>query len=303
MKTLTESKYEKTVAFLHHDARPLEQTLFAYHFEGASGAAALQELANFQNSDGGFGHGLEPDIRLTDSSVIATTIAFQRLRDLNIVADNPIVAKACRYLVDTYDSRNLNWPIIPPNIDDAPHAPWWVRGGDLEMSRSNPRAEIVGYLNQYAKNFPQAMRENVTQSVIDHLMSQPDEMEMHDLLCYIRLWETPNLPEDTKSRLLQKLKRIVDNTVERKPEAWRNYGLPPLTVIASPESPFADSFRAEIQQNLDFLMENQSEEGTWGPNWSWGDQWPQAWEQAKRDWTGYLTLENLRKLRTFGRIE
>jgi hypothetical protein len=38
------------------------------------------------------------------------------------------------------------------------------------------------------------------------------------------------------------------------------------------------------------------------PNWSWGGLWPDAWEQAKRDWTGVMTLDNLLKLRAFGRI-
>jgi hypothetical protein len=147
------------------------------------------------------------------------------------------------------------------------------------------------------------MRATVTQSVITHLLNQPEQMEMHDLLCYIRLWETPTLPADSKASVLDKLKRIVDNTVERSPEAWRGYGLPPLAVISSPESPFADMFADAIQQNLDFIIESQGADGTWGPNWSWGDQWPDAWEQARRDWTGVLTLDNLRKLRAFRRTE
>jgi hypothetical protein len=303
MKTLSKAHYEKAVDYLQHHARPLVQALYAYHFNGAPAADVLKELAKFQNSDGGFGHGLEPDIRLRDSSVIATTVAFQRFCELKLSADNPIVVKACHYLVDTYNAETLNWPIIPPNVDDAPHAPWWVHDGDLEKSKSNPCAEIAGYLNEYAQNFPQTMRENVTQSVTNHLLNHPDHMEMHDLLCYIRLSESPNLPEDTRSKLLGKLKRIVDNTVERNPEAWKNYGLPPLAVIASPDSPFADSFRNEIQRNLDFIIESQSEDGTWGPNWSWGDQWPEAWAQAKRDWTGHITLDSLQKLKAFGRIE
>jgi hypothetical protein len=138
---------------------------------------------------------------------------------------------------------------------------------------------------------------------MDYLLNLPDQMEMHDLLCYIRLWETQSLPENTKTALLEKLMRIVNHVVERDSRQWKNYGLPPLAVIASPESQFAGSFAGEIQQNLDFIIESQSEAGTWGPNWSWGDQWADEWEQAKRDWTGCLTLENLRKLRAFGRIQ
>jgi hypothetical protein len=303
MKALTKANYDKAANYLTHSARPLEGALYTYHFEGAPATRVLDELVHFQNRDGGFGHGLEPDIRLGDSSVIATTIAFQRFRELKTPADHPMTVKACRYLLDSYDAQHLNWPIIPPNIDDAPHAPWWVHGGDLEKSMSNPRAEIAGYLHDYAKHFPKDIRQAVTQSVIDYLLSQPDRMEMHDMLCYIRLWETPTLPEDIKGTLLKKLRRIVDNTVERNPEAWKGYGLLPLAIISSPESPFADAFEDAVQHNLDFIIESQREDGTWGPNWSWGDQWPDAWEQARRDWAGQLTLDNLRKLRAFGHIE
>jgi hypothetical protein len=300
---LTRERFKQAVDFLKSGARPLEKALYAYHFEGAQTANALDELSKFQNANGGFGRGLEPDIRLDDSSVIAASIGFQRFRELNAPADHPSVAAACRYLVSMYDVQRLNWNIIPSNIDDAPHAPWWVHDGDLEKSMSNPRAEIAGYLHDYPQHFPADMRETVTQSVVDYLLSQPDQMEMHDLLCYIRLWETQNLPQNTKAALLEKLKRIVNSTVARDPIKWQAYGLPPLAVIASLESPFAGAFEKEIPQNLDFLIESQGEDGTWTPNWSWGDQWQDAWEQAKREWSGVLTLENLRKLRAFGRIE
>jgi len=302
MKTVSKTLYDKAVLFLKNEARPLERMLYAVHFTGGTAAPVLDELAKFQNDDGGFGHGLEPDIRLASSSVIATSVAFQVLRELHVPADHPMIAAGSRYLLNTYDSQALNWPIIPPNVDDAPHAPWWTYGGDLQKSKSNPRAEIAGYVNDYAQHFPDTMRISLTQSVIDHLLQQPDEMEMHDLLCYIRFYETQALPDNTKATLLEKLKRIVNKTAERDPAQWANYGLPPLAVIDSPESPFAAMFRDAIPPNLDFIIDSQSQDGTWGPNWSWGDQWPEAWERARRDWTGFITLHNLRKLHTFGRI-
>jgi hypothetical protein len=302
MTVLARSAYEKAVNYLNHQARPLERASYAHLFRAAPAADALAELAHFQNEDGGFGHAMEPDIRLGDSSVIATTLAFQRFRAFNTPPQHPLVVKTCRYLLNTYDAAHLNWPIIPPNIDDAPHAPWWVHNGDLEKSMSNPRAEIAGYLHQYREHFPDDMRKQVTQSVVDYLLQQPDEMEMHDLLCYIRLSETPSLPEQFRAPLLDKLKRIVNNTVARSPEQWKAYGLPPLAVISSPDSPFADAFQNEIPQNLDFIIASQGENGAWEPNWSWGDLWPDAWEQARRDWAGCLTLDNLGKLRAFNRL-
>lgn len=301
MKKLAGLDYEKAVKYLNEQARPLERALYQYHFEGGAGDAVLSELAAYQNADGGFGRGLGPDIRLDDSSVNATAIAFQRLREISAPADHPVVVNACRYLVATYNEKRINWPIIPINIDDAPHAPWWGHGGDLEKSMCNPRVGLAGYANDYPEHFP--MREALTQAVFDYLFQQPDQMEMHDLLSYIQFWETKTLPDEKRARVLDKLLRVVENTVERDATQWKNYVLSPLFVVSSPESPFAALFPVEIEQNLDYLIDCRNESGVWEPNWSWGGLWPEVWALARREWTGVQTLSSLRKLKAFGRID
>ncbi|MEZ4667931.1 MAG: hypothetical protein R3E39_08455 [Anaerolineae bacterium] len=303
MKRLTQSAYEKAVGYLKRVARPLELARYAYHFEDGSTAEVLAALEAFQNDDGGFGHGLEADVRLADSSVIATTLAFQIFRELGTPGDHALVSNACRYLLNTYDASHLNWPIIPQNVDDAPHAPWWTTSGDLYKSMVNPRVEIAGYLNSYPEHFPAAMREQMTESVIEYLFEQPVKMEMHDLLCYIRLWETKSLAQDIRSKMLDKLKAGVESLVQRDPASWHSYGLQPLWVASTPESPFADDMREAIEQNLDFVIDSQDENGGWMPNWSWGEQWPEAWAQAEREWSGNMTLGKLQTLHAFGRID
>ncbi len=47
----------------------------------------------------------------------------------------------------------------------------------------------------------------------------------------------------------------------------------------------------------------QTPEGTWEPTWTWGGFYPEAWEQAKTEWRGHLTLETLASLEAFGRLE
>lgn len=303
MKQLTKQAYNQAVAYLKREARPLEQTLFAYHFEGGSAADVLEALAAFQNADGGFGHGLEPDIRLADSSVITTTIAFQTLREIGAAGDHPLVVNACHYLNSTYQPNQVRWPIVPANIDDAPHAPWWEADGDLAHSAANPRAEIAGYLWDYPEYFAEGIRAVVTNEVERYLQEQPDNMPMHDLLCYVRFWETPTLPPEMRARVLEKLRAIAVNVVARDPAAWREYGLPPLAICFAPDSPFAQDFGPEIEHNLDFLIESQGEQGAWMPNWSWFGLWPEVWTTAQREWSGRITLRNLLLLRRFGRIK
>lgn len=290
--------YDKAATFMHSDARPLERALFRLFFENGSRDDVLKELARFQNPDGGFGHGLESDIRMRDSSVIATTIAFQHLRAIDAPADHPVVVKGCAYLRDTYNAKAMNWPIIPDCIDNAPHAPWWQYGGELSQSLANPRAEIIGYLYDY--DFLDDKRHALTDSAVQHLLKSPDDMEMHDLLCYLRLYATKGLP--VKDAMRDKLTRILKTIVATGPAQWRSYGLQPLAVVESPQSEFAALFTDAIPANLDFIIEQQSTEGYWSPNWSWSDVSAEAWAQAERDWRSGITLQNLRTLRAFGRV-
>jgi len=302
VKKLSPATQTKIKRFMQNEARPLEKYLYLSHFENGAQSDVLAALARFQNADGGFGHALEPDLRLQESSVIATTIAFQHFRELGIHEDSPILRNACRYLVDNYNADTVNWSVVPATVDNAPHAPWWNYGGDVSRSQSNPRAEILGYLYEYPDQLPAHMRQQVSDSVLAYLLSQPDSLEMHDLMCYIRLYETPSLPETLKQILFDKLKRVVENVVSRDPAQWAGYGLPPLTVVNSPTSPFAFLFQNELAANLDFMIDRLDDAGYWNPNWFWGDIWPDAWAQAEKDWRGVLTLANLRILGAFDRL-
>ncbi|MCD4685586.1 MAG: hypothetical protein K8S97_06590, partial [Anaerolineae bacterium] len=99
---LSQEHRNQAHSFLTTRARKLDRALYYFYFADGSPDTVLAELAKFQNPDGGFGHALEPDMRLADSSVIATTIAFQVFRELATSADHPLIERACAYLRATY---------------------------------------------------------------------------------------------------------------------------------------------------------------------------------------------------------
>ncbi|MBX3064718.1 MAG: hypothetical protein KF726_17175 [Anaerolineae bacterium] len=304
MKKLSPAALLKIDTFLNSDqVRPLERKLYLHHFANLPREEVITELARFQNADGGFGHGLEPDLRLPDSSVVATTIAFQHFAEIQALKNDSMVINGCRYLRDQYDAASADWEIMPPNVDDAPHAPWWTYGGNLSESKSNPRAEVIGYLYDYADQFPVEMRQQATESFVHYLLTHADDIEHHDLLCALRLYETAALPQAIKARIEGTLKEIALRLVERDPAQWAIYGVQPLTLVSTPDSMFAPLFGDLLEANLDFVIDQLGEDGYWSPNWTWGAQWQEAWEQAKREWSGVMTLNNLRMLRAFGRLE
>jgi hypothetical protein len=305
--TLTRERQQKARAFVRQQARPLDQCLLVYYLGEGAADDVLFELGKYQNADGGFGHALEPDLRLPDSSAIATTVGLQILRALKASGDHPLVQGAMRYLLHTYDAAIEAWPIIPPHDNTAPHAPWWRYDAELSQRwagfRANPRAEIVGYLWDYSGLVPEDLLERLTSAVVGHLETLSEALEIHDLLCYVRLAETQTLPEGVRTSILQKLRPAVDATVLKEPSAWDRYGLKPLEVAPSPDSPFADLLAREIELNLDYEIQHHQEDGSWAPTWSWGEQFPEAWKQAEREWKGCLTMRALRRLQNYGRLE
>ena len=308
MDMLAADSFERAKNFIFTYARPLEQRKFEYYFKGGSVDAVFAALVNFQNADGGFGHGMESDLQLPDSSVLATTVGLQVLREFCAAVSHPLVQGAMRYLVQIYDAIEKVWPIIPSNSDDAPHAPWWTYNDNIAEEWGgfllNPRAEIVGYLWDYAALVPSDMGDTargLTIAVMDHIRVHTQHIEMHDLLCLMRLVETASLPAEDRAQLLKVLRPIVNRMVAKAPAEWDKYGLAPLDIVTSPESPYVDLFSHSLQENLDFVIKTQAENGSWEPKWSWGGLYPETWEKAQKEWAGVLTVHNLKILRDFDR--
>ena len=303
MKQLTQIAFQKAKNFIMEQGRALDQRRFEFHFEDGSADAVLAALAPYQNDDGGFGHSLEPDIRTPASSAIVTTIGFQILREIQAPANHIFVRKGIQYFITTYDEPRQVWPIIPPEVDEAPHAPWWNYESSAETFGRflvNPRAEIVGYLHEFSDDVPTKLLETLTAAILEHLDSLPDEMEMHDTLCFVRLAETETLPN--RDKVWAKLARAAAQGVARNAEQLTGYVLKPLWLVPSPESPLAAELKDEVEMNLDFEIGQQGEDGSWSPNFSWDDQYPEAWQTAKKEWQSRITIDTLKTLKDFGRI-
>ena len=304
MKKLTQAAFQSAKNFIVDQGRVLDQRRFEFHFEAGSANAVLAELASYQNDDGGFGKSLEPDIRTSASSAIATTLGFQLLREIRAPAGHTLVREGIEYFLATYDESRQVWPIIPAEVDEAPHAPWWNYENSAETFGQflvNPRAEIVGYLHEFGDGVPTKLLKPLAATVLEHLDSLSDEMEMHDILCFAKLAETEALPN--RDKIWERLARVAAPRVARNAEQLTGYVLKPLWLVPSPESPLAAEFKDEVEMNLDFEIEQQGENGSWSPNFSWGDQYPEAWQTAKKEWQSRFTVETLKTLRDFGRIE
>ncbi len=306
MKMLTNAAKDKARAFVDGAARPLERALLAYHFDSAGIDAVIHELAQFQNADGGFGHGLEPDLRTPVSSVLATTVGLQTLREVGAPDDHPVVSGAIGHLVNTYDPTRKAWEIVPEEADASPSADWWDYANTEEAFGRflvNPRAEVVGHLYERRAVVPTPMLDELAGEVLEHMSASSPRVGMFDFLCYLRLAETPGLPKSLREPVVERLRGSVRHAVETDASAWSGYCTTPLEVAPKPTSLLADEFTPqEIDANCDHLITSQKRDGAWAPPWAW-DRHPTAWRQAKREWKGVLTVRALTTLRARGRAQ
>jgi len=301
---LSTAAFARAAAFLRQ-ARPLEQALFSFHFEGGTAGLARSALLAFQNDDGGF-HGLEADIGFPQSSVLSTCHALHILHELDTPATHPIVQRALDYLRATYDESRGVWPIIPPHDNSQPHAPWWhyseKSAENWQGFLDNPRPDVLACLLAFPSEKTRQLVTRVTDATLARLRETKGAIEMHGLLCYLRLHRAPNLSPELKAELARVLPLSIAQNVERDPAKWNGYGLRPLDVAPRSDSPWHSLLAPELGANLDFLIQTQAADGSWHPHWNWGDSFPEAWPRAKLQWQAVLTLADLRTLRSYGRL-
>jgi transcription antitermination factor NusG len=306
MKLLNEQQLYKITKFMENHARKIDYAIYDYHFNNIhSKKIAIQELKNYQNSDGGFGNGIEPDFRLPSSSPMATTIGLQYARVLGLSSEEPIVKNAISYFIHSYDHEDEKWHPVPPEVNAYPHAPWWhynieTNQSGVESHWANPSAEVVSYLYEYADLVPASFLNKVSEIAIQKLIEEQDKLEMHDVLCYLKLVETA--PETLKLKikpiLIEKTKQIVS----MKEDEWANYGPKPLTFAPTPSSFLYPYLKDSITANLDYDIAQLTNEGCWEPNWAWG-QYEDEWIKAREEWKGYISVNMMKTLHAYNRVE
>lgn len=305
-ETLSESGFESASDFLLHSARALERKIYESRFQDSSSDRVVTELKHYQNPDGGFGHGLSPDLRSPVSSPVVTTKAFQTLNQTEKErVPGELVKKAISYFEKTFDEESGRWFTVPREINNYPHAPWWHYDGEsggtvLDESWGNPTAEITGYLLEYEGLVDGLNPTDLLADAVERLNSQEDFHSEHEIYCYVRLFRSA--PENWSARIQPKLEEAVQELIQANLEEWGNYVPKPLDFVRKPNHERFGIDRDLLEKNLNFLVENLEENGVIEPTWEWG-QYEEEWDRAKQEWTGILTLEGLITLNQFDRID
>lgn len=288
--------------FVMSTARPIDRALWRFHFENGPAADVWAELRRYRNDDGGFGNALEPDMRAPESSVLATTYALDVAAQLDD-SSHDLVSDAVAYLVRVFDERRDVWRFLPHDLGPAPHAPWWDQG-KLDETFSgfvvNPRAKVLGHLLWAGRAESRAIVARVVPIVVDLVDRLQPPLDVNSVECIHELGS--HLDGAAGDRVLRRYETLASASVGSDEEAWSSYGVRPLDVVRDPSEPLFDRLGNLVDRHLDFEIEHQAPDGSWGPTWSWFGSHPETWPVAEKEWAGHLTVETVRTLRRFGRV-
>jgi hypothetical protein len=285
-----DASFSAATRFLQAEGRLLEQRLFATLFLGAPTSGVVAALRGYQNDDGGFGHGLEPDKRCPASLPIDVEIALQSLAAAG-AGDPELVRRACDYLSGV--SRDGAVPLAFPVIEDYPRAEHWSDW--TYVPGLNPTAGLAGLL--YQLGFAHPWRDEATRYCWQALESGPLPDEVHALAEVLRFLEhVPDRDRADKHAAAVLEHMISTSMFHLDPEA-EGYGLSPLTVAPAADSRWRSLFTdAQIDAHLDHLARTQEADGGWTITW----EPPSA--ASRLAWRGIVTLGALRTLTSYGRL-
>jgi len=286
-------------------ARPLEIARYNYLFEKGSVDSILKELSAFQNHDGGFGHGIESDFHLPDSTPMATSVGLRILDTLpSSKLRDEMIAKALQYLRTAFYLDRVGWFAVTSEVNEFPHAPWWTYDKStnmtpIDMSWGNPSAELFGYAYTYQKYMLNWPIDTYIEHALQYFERKSDFKSEHELFCFLHLYN--HLSSDLRVRLEKNLQKGIDSLIVIDEKKWSSYLPKPLDFLIYPEDNLWEISEENIRKNLQFYITIFEKESLIYPNWEWGS-YPSHWSLAKKDWTGVLTLKYLKKLKEFGVI-
>ena len=280
--------------FLLNDARLLERRLFASCFLGQPATGVVDALRGYQNTDGGFGHALEPDTRCPASLPIYVETAFQALATAGTV-DHDMVTRACDFLARTAEQAGAGGavPLAFDVIESFPRAAHW--GEWTYQPALNPTAGLTGLLYQLGIDHP--WRAAGTAYCWQQLESgglPGDAHALKETLVFLEHVPDRDRADQHAAALAKNLADVP--MINLDPDA-AEYGLSPLDLAPLATSRWRALFTdAQIDAHLDRLQKKQQDDGGW----------PIAWEPpseaALSEWRGAVTLGALRTLTSYGRI-
>jgi len=287
MNKLSGKAMDRAEKYILLNARVIERHRFACLFRGGDPARVVAALGPYHNDDGGFGQALEPDGRGPGSQPPAVQAAFNFLDEAGMLGGE-LVRSTCDYLV-SISAEDGGLPFVHPNIAEYPRAPWWQILERYEGSLVSTGV-IVGLLHKNKVEHPWlGPATEYCWRTIENLT----ETNTYETIGAVTFLD--HVPDRTRAEAAAaRLGEIVRAQPKGAASDETYY---PWDYAVRPESLARQWFSDdEIESSVDDLVASQQDDG------SWPVRWP-AWTPVTAyEWGGWVTIEALKVLVSYGRV-
>lgn len=276
---------ERARSFIWHSARVLEQRRFEHLFDGAGAEPVLTALLAYRNTDGGYGHALEPDGRGPTSQPLHVLTALHLLDELGAKEHVPPVLD----FLTAITAPDGGLPMGLPTARDHPHAPWIAieETGGLLLT-----AQVAAALHKIGAEHP--WLDAATDYCWRHIEALTATHPYEAGACVQFLDRVPDRARAEQHA--ERLGRLVRDGMSHEgydaAETHQPHDFAPVPTSLARRW-YSDE---EFDRSLDELVAAQEEDGGW--NFAWG-RWTPVTEF---EWRPIVTIEALLKLRAYGRI-
>ena len=282
---------DRITDFLTAHARLLDRHRAALALGTGDPEAALRVLAGYQNADGGFGWGLEPDAREPASQPVTALHAFEVLEEV-APATSPMSVR----LLDWLGTIGPAVPFALPGGGGPGSAPMWD-AADTTTPSLHMTAVVAGIAHRVGRHDPAVAAhpwlQRTTAWCLDRIaaIDRPtDAIEFRYVLGLLDAIDARDELERLGAHLPASGSMAV--TGGKPDEAMR-----PLDFSPEPDRPLRALFDpAVIEADLDRIEQEQHEDGGWDVDWA---HWSPA---GALEWRGWATVRALRILLANGRL-
>jgi hypothetical protein len=281
--------------FMAAHARLLDRRRLDVVLHDAPAEGALAALNAYRNPDGGYGWGLEPDLRATESQPGAALHAFEVFEDIAPAA-TPRAIELCDWLASV-SLPDGGLPFALPIKNSAGCAPFWARA-DPAVSSLQITAVVTAIAHRVAAHDPAvAGHQWLTQATqwclaaIEAMDAEPHALELAFALQFLdAVYDTYPDAADLLARLG---KHIPASGLVHVGGGLEEEMMRPLDFAPTPDRPVRELFAPEaISAELERLADQQQDDGGWPVDFA---NYSPA---AALEWRGHMTVRALSILKS-----
>ncbi|MDQ3783178.1 MAG: hypothetical protein M3349_09640 [Actinomycetota bacterium] len=286
-------------SFMARHARVLDRRRFALLAGGTGRDAVFAAVDGYRNPDGGYGWGLEPDLRAAESQPGGALHAFEAFADA-APATTPRAADLCDWL-GSVTLADGGLPFAFPVASAAGTAPFWAQA-DAAVSSLQSTAFVAGSALRVARHDAAVAThrwlDRATRYCLDAIAALDAAPHAIELVFAVRLLDALHDTRPEEARILGRLRRFVpDSGMVHVAGGADDEMMRPLDFAPEPGRPARALFTPEtIESELDRLAGLQQDDGGWPVDF--GSFSP----AATLEWRGYATVDAVSILQRNGVI-